>query len=213
MSATNMGNDDDAIWEDTFWKMIEPEEYPCDCRLWLGEWSYGGYGMWSGPHLLKDKKAPRIMPNQVSAYRIAYEKSPWKKPKDDLYYVREICGVPQPKFDIGHICGLAPCCNPLHLMPVSRSKNIKDGWTHKWIFEGFTIKERAEIRESGMGFKEISRTLDIPGGVAFKLVHGSVLREKYPVPGKDYLKTYHSLCKPKKVEKPKEKRVLPKPIM
>lgn len=155
-----------GITDEQFWSLIEPEEYPCDCRLWLGEWDRSGYGIihWSRFGVI----VPRKSIYQSVAYRIAYRWSPY-------------CGK-QPGDDITHLCGLAACCNPLHLFPMSRLLNIKDAWEHRRILHGITDEQRHELRASGMSFKEISRTLDIPGGVAFKLLYDEIERDRYPAP-------------------------------
>ncbi len=153
-----------GITDEQFWGMIEQEEYPCDCRLWLGKWTPAGYGV-----LHFDKSG--VLANTIyryAAYQLVFEKFHRRQRYDKMH--------------IGHLCGLAPCCNPLHLMLITRSQNSKDGLLHKHIFEAIGEHQRQELRESGMGFKEIARTLDIPAGVAFRVLYGKPNRENYPAP-------------------------------
>ena len=184
--------------DDLFWSMVEPEEYPCDCRLWLGDWDKNGYGIWSDPYgvcsvsLCGSAKYPG--PKMGKAYQFAFDASPWapwyaeeisdeESANDPDWFIKRICApASHYTFHIGHICGLAPCCNPLHLMPITASQNGKDAWVHRRLLKAFEEHEREEIRTSGMDFKEVARTLDIPGGVAFKIIYGKPARENYPVP-------------------------------
>lgn len=154
-----------GITDEQFWSMVEPEEYPCDCRLWLGQWHPNGYGVlsWARTGVL----IGRVIKNV--AYRVAYNESPYRQ-------------WPKYGFHISHLCGLAPCCNPLHLMPISASQNAKDGALHKRILNAIGDDERQAMRSSGMSFKEISRVFDIPPGVAFLVIHGRTERSNYPAP-------------------------------
>ena len=130
-----------------YWSMIEPEEYPCDCRLWLGEWMPFGYGI---IHSSKEGVITTKTVFKNPAYRVAYLWSPFRGKMFGAH--------------ISHLCGLAPCCNPNHLIRINPRENVSDGWLHRRIFESFSEGEKTELQTSGMGFKESSKTLDIPGG-------------------------------------------------
>lgn len=151
--------------EELFWSLVEPEEYPCDCRLWLCEWTQRGYGIW-----ISNRKPSRGMTIAYeTAYRAAYKFSGRELPVGRTNY-------------LGHICGLTPCCNPLHLRVISPGQNSQEAVMHRNVFRSFSDHSIQEIRASGMSFKEVSRSLNVPGVVAFKIVHGEVDRDNYPAP-------------------------------
>lgn len=151
-----------GITEQQFWSLIEAPKNPFDCRLWLGAWGHGGYGV-----LHFDRSG--LLANTIYSY-LAY------------HLVFEIDG-PREKYNgmhIGHSCGLAPCCNPLHLRLITKSQNSQEAWEHKRILDSIGEEKRVELRASGMGFREIARALDIPGGPAFKMLYGKPNRAVYP---------------------------------
>lgn len=158
-----------GITEQQFWTMVEPEEDPCDCRLWLGRWA-NGYGQfqWTMSGIRNDHRT-----YQEAAYRIAYRYfSPHRKTQGQGSH-------------ISHLCGLRPCCNPNHLIVIPQAENLRDGLTHKAIFESISKQTRDRMRTSGISFKELSKRLDIPAGVTFRIIHGKPDRATYPTPIKD----------------------------
>lgn len=152
-----------GITEDQFWSMIEPEGDPVDCRLWLGEWDRG-YGVF---HFTKRKVLVGTIYHMM-AYRIAFELSPRYRRQDEY------------EGHISHLCGLAPCCNPLHLFRIPASQNIQDGVLHRQMLREINPALKPHLNATGVDFKEAAKRFDIPPGIAFRLIHGKMIRENYP---------------------------------
>lgn len=151
-----------GITADQFWSLIEPEEHPDDCRIWLGAWNAKGYGI-----LHFDKSG--LLANTIYSYLAYHLVFEIEKPREKYTGLH-----------IGHSCGLASCCSPSHLRLITKSQNAKETWDHKRIFDDLGDGTRRALVASGMGFKEIARTINIPGGVAFKILHGKPNRAEYP---------------------------------
>lgn len=83
-----------------FWTKVE-KRGSYECWPWLGSLTYKGYGQF----MLTRRQ-------MVPAHRFAYESMIGPIP-DDL--------------TIDHLCRNKPCCNPIHMQPVTRGENARRG--------------------------------------------------------------------------------------
>lgn len=134
-----------------FWDQVRKTDDPNGCWVWTGECSPSGHGLFRAKYKTRSKSRPKY------AHRISYM----------LKHDQVAEGV-----HILQKCGLAPCCNPLHLYEGSAEENEKNIQSYMDMIDRLTDQEKEEIITSNQGMAELARRYKVTLGIIWAIKFG-----------------------------------------
>lgn len=137
---------------DEFWAQVDMSGGPETCWLWKGDWTCSGYGMASG----------RAIRRVSNAYWLAWVLAHRKTPKENQH--------------LRHVCGLAPCCNPLHLEEGTPTENQADRYLHENQFRSLSAEQKDAIKADERHFNAIADAYQVAPVVIWRIKYGKPAR-------------------------------------